>query len=234
MDLGREVKEKLRATILSNRGNSLNRAYGLNKLLWSLTGDEVAEACQLAEELDHPLDPDLIDAHIRIRQRWPNPEEVLLPSQELAQRFPLASLPLLRGRQRESYILLSYADWASAEPLFILQILEDIRQGAKAAGSEGYARMAYKSEEGEGGCDRTSFVLMSLAFYTQYPPGTCRRVFLPRIHASGGGLFNYNRRGRSTLESAEYTFWGISEQAEEAARQRQSELSHRLYMGGYG
>ncbi len=223
------------------RGKGAYHSIELNRILWSLDSDMLVEACNFAEAHGHPIREDVIAFQKELREKWPDPKATLESLREACRQFPMASRPLRRRSwQAALYVLLDFARWANADPEFVLKVIEHIWQKTREAGDAGYSQLLYKNDEfkwwpREPEHNRCCFVMVCLAKYSQFAPATCRRVFLAGISSSAGGHYHYERRGRECLDTntGEFTFWGLTYDAMEAASRRLSDLSHRIYSGGW-
>lgn len=239
MSLPKEVQSKLLEILKSDKSTG-NICLELNLLLWSLDAADVAVACQIIGAHGKCIDSGQIRQQIELRQKWPDPQAVINSLQAACQQFPLSSRPLIEGGQTEVCVLLDFAEWVNADPEFVLQTMEQIRQKTIEAGDEGYARLQYKNEEYHRWSfpvnrNQSCFIAASLATYTQYAPSTCRKVFMSGIRSCAGGLFNFKRRSSRVLDAdaGQFTFWGVTDAAMQAALDRQRALSHRIYDGGW-
>ena len=237
MSLSLGVKRKLLRCL---RSECAYDSIEMNLLLWSLDSEGFSEACQLAEKHRVPILKDLISRHKVIRQKWPDPQAALKSLENVCKQFPLASRPLLQGGQAEIYALLDFAEWVNADPEFVLMIIDGIWQQTTQSGDKGYARLIYKKGEHKNWSDKPSrnkccYIAASMATYTQYSPSTFRRVYLAGMHSSAGGLYNFRRRSNehNDTDAGQFAFFGLTDEAREAARERQSELSDRIYNGGW-
>lgn len=238
MSLDADVTRRLKE--LLEKPHPYDCCYGANWLLWSLDPDGLTEAERLAAEWGKPLHDDWITWQRELRQEWPDPQ-VALDSLEPCRNLAHIGAFLYEEGQSATYALLHFAKWANADPAFILEVMEDVWEKTEAAGDQGYAELLFKS--GSSPCsggypvpqNRRCFVVVSLARYTEYAPATCRRYFMEGLHSSSGGYYNYRRWGRdwNQKDSGSFAFFGITPEARQEVQKRVSDLSHRIYEGGW-